>query len=380
MDRAARKMKEAPFSSPESGDPGSMLRHKIVLKALFYICIPSLICIVSLLSFLIYSASIGIIFNSFIYGLSALFILLILIFSARINLSFYRYMQQSFIIPLQQLSMAARAIQYGNYNMAVDYYSNDEVGEACNAFRTMQLHLKNSIAERAMSMTSRKIVFSGIAHDLRTPLTTIMGYTEALQLGMAKTPEKKQQYLGAIASCSDDLSRLIDELSLYNKLSTSRVICHPKLMNFSRVIREFIDDDKQYLDSRNVCVTFDMDENITALVDEKEFQRIIFNLLSNTIKYRIKDASDVLITIKEKGKYAEFSYLDDGPGVPLDKLPHIFEAFYRTDEARSHTSNGSGLGLAIVAEIITAHKGRYRALSENGLKIVIDIPLAEGSK
>ena len=72
-------------------------------------------------------------------------------------------------------------------------------------------------------------------------------------------------------------------------------------------------------------------------------------------------------------------YQDDGPGVPTEKLSHIFEAFYRTDEARSKTSNGSGLGLAIVAEIITAHKGRYRAENENGLKLIFEIPLAEGS-
>ncbi len=117
-----------------------------------------------------------------------------------------------------------------------------------------------------------------------------------------------------------------------------------------------------------------------AMLDEKEFQRIIFNLLTNTIKYRDKDSSEVLITLKAKDRYAEFTYGDDGPGVPQEKLPHIFEAFYRTDEARSKTSNGSGLGLAIVAEIMTAHKGRYHAVNDHGLKLIFDIPLAEGSK
>lgn len=357
----------------------SILRHKVVLSAMLFICVSALLCIAALLSLFIYARMEGITFNPFVDGLIIVTILLILFISLKINISFYRYMQNSIIIPLQQLSLAAHAIQYRNYNVVVDHYSRDEIGEACSAFRTMQLYLKNSIAERAMSMTSRKIVFSGIAHDLRTPLTTIMGYTEALQLGMAKTPEKQQQYLESIASCTDDLSKLIDELSLYNKLSTSRVICHPHPANFSQVIRNFINEDKQYLNSRNVTVTYDTDESLTALIDKKEFQRVIFNLLSNTVKYREKDSSNVLITIKKSGHYAEFSFKDDGPGIPSQKLPHIFEAFYRTDEARSRTSNGSGLGLAIVAEIITAHKGRYHATSKNGLKIIFDIPLAEGS-
>lgn len=357
----------------------SILQHKVVLNAMLFICVPSFLCIAALLALFIYARLRGIPFNPYIDGLILLFIVLILFVSVKINISFYRHMQKSIMIPLQQLSLAAHAIQYGNFNIVVDHYSHDEIGEVCNAFRTMQLYLKNSIAERAMAMTSRKIVFSGIAHDLRTPLTTIMGYTEALQLGMAKTPEKKQQYLASIASCADDLSRLIDELSLYNKLSTSRVICHPRPANFGSVIQNFINEDRQYLDTRNVTITYDIDDSLIAMIDEKEFQRVVFNLLSNTIKYREKDSSNIRISIRKNGSYAEFSFKDDGPGVPQDKLPHIFEAFYRTDEARSRTSNGSGLGLAIVAEIITAHKGRYHALCDGGLQIIFDIPLAEGS-
>ena len=206
-----------------------------------------------------------------------------------------------------------------------------------------------------------------------------MGYTEALQLGLGKTPEKRKQYLASIASCADDLSKLIDELSLYNKLSTSRIICHPVPTNFSRAIHSFINEDLEYLKSRNVNVSYNTDDSIIAMLDEKEFQRVVFNLLANTIKYRDKDTSEVLIQIYRKGKYAEFTYQDDGPGVPPEKTAHIFETFYRTYEARSKTSNGSGLGLAIVAEIVTAHKGRYRAVNENGLKMIFDIPLKEGS-
>ena len=142
-----------------------------------------------------------------------------------------------------------------------------------------------------------------------------MGYTEALQLGLGRTKEKQMQYLNSIASCADDLSRLIEELSLYNKLSTSRIICHPQPLPFSKVIRSFIAEDQDYLDSRKVHVTYDMDDSLIAMVDEKEFQRIIFNLLTNTIKYRDKDISEVRISLHVKGKYAEFMYTDDGPGV-----------------------------------------------------------------
>ena len=348
---------------PPAPPEGSSLQQKMIASTLGLIGIPVSASIIITTLLLLYASHGDAVINKYVYMGFILLILAIIAFSARMDYLFYERTKSLIIIPLQQLSLAAHAIQYGNFNVVVDHHSDDELG----------------IAERAHLLTSRKILFSGITHDLRTPLTTIMGYTEALQLGLGKTPEKKKQYLASIASCADDLSKLIDELSLYNKLSTSRIICHPVPTNFSRAIHSFINEDLEYLKSRNVNVSYNTDDSIIAMLDEKEFQRVVFNLLANTIKYRDKDTSEVLIQIYRKGKYAEFTYQDDGPGVPPEKTAHIFEAFYRTYEARSKTSNGSGLGLAIVAEIVTAHKGRYRAVNENGLKMIFDIPLKEGS-
>ena len=357
---------------PPAPPEGSSLQQKMIASTLALIGIPVSASIIITTLLLLYASHGDAVINKYVYMGFILLILAIIAFSARMDYLFYERTKSRIIIPLQQLSLAAHAIQYGNFNVVVDHHSDDELGEVCNTFRTMQSYLKNSIAERAHLLTSRKILFSGITHDLRTPLTTIMGYTEALQLGLGKTPEKRKQ-------CADDLSKLIDELSLYNNLSTSRIICHPVPTNFSRAIHSFINEDLEYLKSRNVNVSYNTDDSIIAMLDEKEFQRVVFNLLANTIKYRDKDTSEVLIQIYRKGKYAEFTYQDDGPGVPPEKTAHIFEAFYRTYEARSKTSNGSGLGLAIVAEIVTAHKGRYRAVNENGLKMIFDIPLKEGS-
>ena len=356
---------------PPAPPEGSSLQQKMIASTLGLIGIPVSASIIITTLLLLYASHGDAVINKYVYMGFILLILAIIAFSARMDYLFYERTKSRIIIPLQQLSLAAHAIQYGNFNVVVDHHSDDELGEVCNTFRTMQSYLKNSIAERAHLLTSRKILFSGITHDLRTPLTTIMGYTEALQLGLGKTPEKRKQYLASIASCADDLSKLIDELSLYNKLSTSRIICHPVPTNFSRAIHSFINEDLEYLKSRNVNVSYNTDDSIIAMLDEKEFQRVVFNLLANTIKYRDKDTSEVLIQIYRKGKYAEFTYQDDGPGVPPEKTAHIFEAFYRTYEARSKTSNGSGLGLA--------HKGRYRAVNENGLKMIFDIPLKEGS-
>lgn len=332
---------------PPALPEGSSLQQKMIASTLGLIGIPVSASIIITTLLLLYASHGDAVINKYVYMGFILLILAIIAFSARMDYLFYERTKSRIIIPLQQLSLAAHAIQYGNFNVVVDHHSDDELGEVCNTFRTMQSYLKNSIAERAHLLTSRKILFSGITHDLRTPLTTIMGYTEALQLGLGKTPEKKKQYLASIASCADDLSKLIDELSLYNKLSTSRIICHPVPTNFSRAIHSFINEDLEYLKSRNVNVSYNTDDSIIAMLDEKEFQRVVFNLLANTIKYRDKDTSEVLIQIYRKGKYAEFTYQDDGPGVPPEKTAHIFEAFYRTYEARSKQATAAALVLRL---------------------------------
>ena len=259
-----------------------------------------------------------------------------------------------------------------------DYHNTDELGMVCDNFRAMQQYLRNSVEERVRNEENRRELFSGISHDLRTPLTSIRGYTEALLAGIASSPEKQKRYLNAIASRSKDLERLINDLSLYNRLAAHQLICHPEKVNFGSVVRQYAEEEMEYLSSKNMTVHFDIDDTLDVMLDEKEFRRVLFNLFTNTIKYREKDTSQVSVSIHKEGEEAVFSYHDDGPGVVPEKLPHIFEAFYRADASRTKTSEGSGLGLAVVAEIANAHNGRVEARNENGLTIRFCIPLPKG--
>lgn len=299
---------------------------------------------------------------------------------ALVNTWIYRQTKKNILRPMSQLSAATNAIREGDFSATIDYRGTDELGMVCRNFRAMQLYLRDSVAERVQNEENRRELFSGISHDLRTPLTSIRGYTEALLAGIAATPEKQDRYLHAILSRAKDLERLIDDLSLYNRLAAHKLICHPELVTFGVPVRNYVEEEMGYLASKNVNVALHIDDTVKVLLDEKEFRRILFNLFTNTIKYRDKDTSQVTITIGRRKGEAYFSYHDDGPGVSPDKLPHIFEAFYRADSARSKTSEGSGLGLAVVAEIAAAHNGRAEARNEQGLTIIISIPLPEGGK
>ncbi len=309
-----------------------------------------------------------------------LILLFILVFGsiALVNMWLYKKIQKDLLQPMMQLTQATKAIREGDLSATVDYHGDDELGIVCDNFRAMQQYLRDSVEERVQNEESRRELFSGISHDLRTPLTTIRGYTEALMTGIANTPDKRKRYLAAIASRSLDLERLINDLSLYNRLAAHQLICHPEPVHFTNIVRQYAEEEMEYLASKNVTVRFDTDDDLIVMLDAKEFQRVLFNLFTNTIKYRDKESSEVTISTHREDNEAVFIYHDDGPGVDPEKLPHIFEAFYRADAARTKTNEGSGLGLAVVAEIAAAHNGRVTAANENGLTIRFYIPLSEG--
>ena len=112
-----------------------------------------------------------------------------------------------------------------------------------------------------------------------------------------------------------------------------------------------------------------------VLLDAGEFQRILDNAVSNSVKYREKSRTVMTISLRTEGKTALLRICDDGPGVPADCLEQIFESFCRLDDARTRSGEGSGLGLAIVRQIVQGHGGQIHAENDNGLVLVITLPL-----
>ena len=114
-------------------------------------------------------------------------------------------------------------------------------------------------------------------------------------------------------------------------------------------------------------------------MDREEFKRIFNNLFANTVRYRRKENSRVIISLKRtlEGSSLELVFQDDGPGVPKESLEQIFDSFYRVDDSRNSAEKGSGIGLAVVKEIIIGHGGTIRAENRGGLAVIIRIPVMD---
>lgn len=270
------------------------------------------------------------------------------------------------------LAAALTALAKGNTEIPFPE-AGEEFGPLSEAFETLRAALLQKDETAREKEKARERAVRTVAHDLRIPLTTILGYTEALEKGLAETPEKRARYLSAIALRGRDMSRLIDTLSLAARTGGMPALTL-KETDWPALIRCELARAKDFLDEHHITVTEDFEGPISLPLDEDAFRRILTNLFTNTVKYRTAPASCVTVSLARRGDAAVFSYHDDGPGVPDALLPHLFEEGTRGNE----TAPGSGLGLYIVSKIAAAHHGKAAAYNNNGLTIEISLPTTGG--
>ncbi len=300
------------------------------------------------------------------------FVMVILV---NVVLSFW--VSRSVLEPLEILSNGTKRIIAGELETELDYHKTDEFGEVCRDFEEMCRYLKQSVDQRLENEEQKVEMIRGISHDLRTPLTSIGGYVDGLLDGIANTPEKRKRYLNAIKIRTQDMRRLVDSLSDYSRLGAGRMKYRMTPGDLKCFLEQYMGTYAE--DARHNGVEFYLEAeepSYPCLLDGEEMKRVMDNLLSNTIRYRIGEQSRVRLSLKRKdqGSWIVMEYGDDGPGVPQHCLKRIFETFYRVDSARSHAGEGSGIGLAVVRKIIEEHGGTVWAKNENGLVIVIELP------
>ena len=317
-------------------------------------------------------------FNTIIYGRGAFIIAVILavFFITALILSFIT--ASTIIKPIRKLEEGSREIAQGNLDYAIDYKSTNEIGETVDSFNMMTDRLRESIHWKNEAEASRKEMIAGVAHDLRTPMTSVKGYVEGIMDGIADTPEKQQQYLQRIYDSTDSMEKLLDELLTVSKLETGKVtldIQKIRINDFLYDCREFIGP---YLEENGFEYTYDnkCSDDAFVMLDSDQFQRVIKNIVLNAVRYSKKDVKGfVRFSAAEYNRTVIIAIEDNGIGISSENLPRIFDSFYRADTARTNVSEGSGLGLYVCKQIVELHEGRIWASSKEGEGTTIHIAL-----
>ena len=279
------------------------------------------------------------------------------------------FLSQSILRPVDELTAAARAMEKGDLNQRVTVRSKGELGELANAFNAMAEGLKR------LEQLRRNMV-TDVAHELRTPLSNVRGYLEALRDGVVEpTPEM-------IASIHEEamlLNRLVDDLQELAMAEAGQLKLVRQPVSIQDVIEKAVLSVKPQANEKDVDLEVYLPDDLPRVeADAERMGQVLRNLLNNAVT-NTPSGGQIRIQARAVDSQVEVSVQDNGLGIAAEHLPFVFERFYRADQSRARSTGGAGLGLAIVKQLVEAQGGQVEIDSkvDVGTTVTFTSPIAE---
>ena len=264
------------------------------------------------------------------------------------------------IQPIREMASATRQYAQGNFDVRMkDYGWNDEIGELAVSFNNMAESLQQT--ER-----QRREFIANISHELKTPMTTIAGYTDGILDGTIP-PENEKKYLQIISNESRRLSRMVRRMLDVSQLQAMDPLRGGNHFDVCESMRRVLISMEQKITDRNLDVVADIpEEPILVKGDNDMITQVIYNLLENAAKFA-RAGSDLYLGVCTADGKAHVTVRNLGDTIPAEELPLLFERFHKSDKSRSEDKDGVGLGLYIVKTILEQHKETIKVTSEDGV-------------
>jgi two-component system, OmpR family, sensor histidine kinase BaeS len=268
--------------------------------------------------------------------------------------------------PIRELTRATHAVSEGDLSQQVPVRSRDELGELARAFNKMSSELSRSV-------NARKQMTADIAHELRTPLSLILGHAEAVHDGVL--PPSRENF-EIIREEATRLEHLINDLRTLSLADAGELSMQVETIDPQRLIQEVYSLYQYQAQKKNITFELDTAPNLPLIeVDPGRMTQVLTNILDNAMRHT-PEGGRIILAALEADDMVELSVQDSGPGLDIEEADRIFERLYRADPSRYREDGGSGLGLAIAKSIVQAHGGQISAESKpgSGLKIKICLP------
>ncbi|MGL5150489.1 MAG: sensor histidine kinase [Clostridium sp.] len=265
------------------------------------------------------------------------------------------------MVYLDEIASGLNIIAEGQLNHKIEEKGRDEISNLAININNMASEINSRIKAERLAEKTKADLITNVSHDLRTPLTSIMGYIGLIKERRYKSEEEMNQYLDIAFNKAEKLKLLIEDLFEYTKLNNNGIKIEPTKVNIVEFLAQLVDEYTPMFEENNLEVISTLkEEKINVNVDINKMLRVFENLLTNAIKYSYKPGRVVVGLYENKGKVT-ISIKNKGDHIDTNKLEKIFDRFYRVDESRNATSGGSGLGLAISKNIVQLHGGKIWA-------------------
>lgn len=283
-------------------------------------------------------------------------------------LGFTFFLSRKLAAPLLQMEKATKEIAKGNLDMPLEYSSSDEVGQLGKAINSLTVELKQY-------RDSRQNFLASISHELRTPITYIEGYSNALKNRLYKDEKEKTMYLETINRATKQLKGLINDLFDLSKMDINQFQLIKQQVDINEIAQAVILKVRLRAEEKNVDIIFQTNRDKAYLyADALRFEQILSNLIENAIRYT--ENGKIVLSVEKNSNRINLRVTDTGKGIPEKELPFIFDRFYRVEQSRSRQHGGSGLGLSIVKRLVELHGGdiQVRSIVGKGTEFIISIP------
>ena len=281
--------------------------------------------------------------------------------------------------PLHRLKKAAMEIRDGNLEFELPAGGHDELSELAAAFEQMRIRLKDSVRLKEKAEAERRTMMASITHDLKTPITSILGYSEGILDGVAGTAEKTHEYALVICKKARSLQLLVEDLSLISRLENAQLPLEKQEEDIGAFASELASE--FFMDMQSVELDALDEQNLIVLIDREKMARVLINIFQNCAKYKKPDQQrpEVRISLVRQNGDALLTISDNGIGIAKRDLPYLFDQFYRADESRSPQA-GSGLGLSIARQLVQLHGGKIWIINNpsGGISVNIALPCFNG--
>lgn len=296
------------------------------------------------------------------------------------SVSFYLMIRSS-IRYIRFLADKVRDISEGDLDHPVKVWGNDEFAAMAADLNAMQKNVKRLMEKERIAEHTKNDLVSSVAHDLRTPLTSIIGYLGWVRTRKDLDEATREKYLDIAYSKALRLEQLTNELFGFVKLEHNEMTLNLGKLDLIQLMEQMLDEMTPSFVQNDLTVKFRHEEESMVIeADGNLLARLFANLLNNAVKYG-KEGKQIRVDVERSGTYAVTKVINYGHVIPKNELRAIFRKFYRTEQSRSRDTGGTGLGLAIAEQIVELHHGEIRVRSDlQGTVFEVELPVGQTEK